>query len=697
MSGSLFDYTQYDPTMGGMGPAGNGSAGAAPPTTLATMWDWLKRRQSPLTGLQPGQQVPNGQGLAMNPDGSVGTPGGGFNGPIKPTDPTVQAPVTPPPPPPGMGPSEWPPQASADPYRNAPSPASVPASNPTGASVAQIEAAPAPPTPAQAARSAQDTSGSNYNTDVQAAKAPPAAASRPDDSTIEQPAWDRAQAVRVGLIKRGMDPETATAFAANALHESSADPNTGAGDAGASHGLFQWRDQRAADYQKIYGHSPDKAPLDEQLDYVMHELGGPESKAYQTIGAAQGVDGKAAAVSTAYLRPKDTDAEATRRAATALALSGTPGAASGLGRGTAVAGPGAPTNTGTNYTPAQQSQLSALGIDPSTFQLPFDYNQAVQPSMSEKLYRMAAALQGNAGQAAGLMAGDRQKMLEANNNQLATQRLMGTLAYQNAGLGIKQQTANNGTVRATTGIVNSQTAQDRLKVAQDALAARTDPAVAARLAQGHTAGAAASKDISSTLSTQAIQADNQGLADIDNAQKLIQEKPELMGPTLAARWARFAAETGLSGQAADLNALQKMTTDQRNQMLSALTNGHVGGIRSNAELQNISKAVADVGTSPAAAQFILDMQKSQIEARNAWRQEIQDRYQSDPESITGQRYDMTRAQFLNDYNKAHPLPEYNSPTASNSAGNKPGVNASGSTKGAATLRYNQATGQMEPM
>jgi hypothetical protein len=170
-----------------------------------------------------------------------------------------------------------------------------------------------------------------------------------------------------------------------------------------------------------------------------------------------------------------------------------------------------------------------------------------------------------------------------------------------------------------------------------------------------------------------------------------------MGPTLAARWARFAAETGLSGQAADLNALQKMTTDQRNQMLSALTNGHVGGIRSNAELQNISKAVADVGTSPAAAQFILDMQKSQIEARNAWRQEIQDRYQSDPESITGQRYDMTRAQFLNDYNKAHPLPEYNSPTASNSAGNKPGVNASGSTKGAATLRYNQATGQMEPM
>jgi hypothetical protein len=148
-----------------------------------------------------------------------------------------------------------------------------------------------------------------------------------------------------------------------------------------------------------------------------------------------------------------------------------------------------------------------------------------------------------------------------------------------------------------------------------------------------------------------------------------------MGPTLAARWARFAAETGLSGQAADLNALQKMTTDQRNQMLSALTNGHVGGIRSNAELQNISKAVADVGTSPAAAQFILDMQKSQIEARNAWRQEIQDRYQSDPDSITGQRYDMTRAQFLNDYNKAHPLPEYNSPTAQTQPGHKPGVNA----------------------
>jgi hypothetical protein len=137
---------------------------------------------------------------------------------------------------------------------------------------------------------------------------------------IEPEAVARANAVRDGLMKRGMDPETATAFAANALHESAANPGTGAGDAGASHGLFQWQGPRLAAYVAQNGHSPDGAGLDEQLDFVMHELGGSESSAMDRIAQAKGADGKAAAISQAYLRPKDVVPEMQRRSATALLL-----------------------------------------------------------------------------------------------------------------------------------------------------------------------------------------------------------------------------------------------------------------------------------------------------------------------------------------------------------------------------------------
>jgi hypothetical protein len=138
--------------------------------------------------------------------------------------------------------------------------------------------------------------------------------------TIEPDAQTRAMAVRDGFIKRGMDPDTATAFAANALHESAANPNTGPGDGGASQGLFMWNGPRNTAFQQIYGHTPQGAPLDEQLDFVMHELNGSESLARDRINQAQGVAGKAAQVSEAYLRPKDTAPEMQRRSATALQL-----------------------------------------------------------------------------------------------------------------------------------------------------------------------------------------------------------------------------------------------------------------------------------------------------------------------------------------------------------------------------------------
>jgi hypothetical protein len=139
-------------------------------------------------------------------------------------------------------------------------------------------------------------------------------------ATIEPAAFNNATAVRDGLIKRGIDPDTATALAANALHESVANPATGRGDNGNSAGLFQWAGPRLQAYTDAYGHSPDGSPLDEQLDNVVRELKGSEAPAAAKIAEAQGPAAKAAAVSQYYLRPKDTQAEMQRRSATALQL-----------------------------------------------------------------------------------------------------------------------------------------------------------------------------------------------------------------------------------------------------------------------------------------------------------------------------------------------------------------------------------------
>lgn len=130
----------------------------------------------------------------------------------------------------------------------------------------------------------------------------------------------RAHQVYQGLVARGMDPATAIGFAANAVQESRANPATGAGDMGASHGLMQWRDDRYNGFMNKFGNS---TKLDDHLDYIMHEVGGPEAKAWQAIQAAEATPAaKAGAVSQFYERPRDVDAEIARRGYIANALAG---------------------------------------------------------------------------------------------------------------------------------------------------------------------------------------------------------------------------------------------------------------------------------------------------------------------------------------------------------------------------------------
>lgn len=154
------------------------------------------------------------------------------------------------------------------------------------------------------------------------AVAPPAAGSG-HGAPLDPTTIDRAHQVYLGLVDRGMDPTTAIGFAANAVQESNANPATKAGDMGAAHGLMMWRDARLDNYVQQNGHTPEQGNLSEQLDYIMHEVGGPEAKAWQSIQAsAQDPAARAAAISQFYERPKDTAAEIARRGAIANQLAG---------------------------------------------------------------------------------------------------------------------------------------------------------------------------------------------------------------------------------------------------------------------------------------------------------------------------------------------------------------------------------------
>jgi hypothetical protein len=248
-------------------------------------------------------------------------------------------------------------------------------------------------------------------------------ANQPSGQTIEPEAVDRAKQIINGLTQRGLDQATATAFAANALHESAANPNTGPGDKGASHGLFQWRDDRAASLQKFAG-GVDNVPLDKQLDFVMQELHGSHAGAWASIQSAQGVAAKAAAISKYFEAPNDVNGEQARRSATALQLAqqiGLPGASQTAPATGGATAPAAGGYQGAQPQPAtggaQVQQVAATGEQPQAQPIPTT-TTTVQQKAPADLYPDESALtmqilrdtQGDPERRADLLSGMRQRM-----------------------------------------------------------------------------------------------------------------------------------------------------------------------------------------------------------------------------------------------------------------------------------------------
>lgn len=81
-----------------------------------------------------------------------------------------------------------------------------------------------------------------------------------------------------GLLSRGYNPAQAAALAGNIEQESSFNPTAWNGSSQAG-GLMQWRQDRLSgleSYANQTGRSP--ANIDTQLDYIVHEMQGPEAK-----------------------------------------------------------------------------------------------------------------------------------------------------------------------------------------------------------------------------------------------------------------------------------------------------------------------------------------------------------------------------------------------------------------------------------
>lgn len=125
---------------------------------------------------------------------------------------------------------------------------------------------------------------------------------------------------------RGMTPEQAAGWAANAEAESTGDfrkkQNAGRGP---GRGLFQWGSNvpkldRRRDFDRVFGHSLDQSTEQEQLDFRDWELAHTQRSAAREIEKAKSAGDVAAAITKHYEGPRDQHREAADRANIAEAI-----------------------------------------------------------------------------------------------------------------------------------------------------------------------------------------------------------------------------------------------------------------------------------------------------------------------------------------------------------------------------------------
>lgn len=198
--------------------------------------------------------------------------------------------------------------------------------------------------------------------------------------TPSAPVGDIAQRLRMGMIERGLPEHVADGFLMNFQDESGLNPGineqnpTVPGSRGGF-GLYQLTGPRRVAYEQFAqqrGVSP--ADPDAQLDFLMTELQGPESRAAQSIMAAPDAGTAAAAIARDFLRPAPEHLQ--RRVAEYTG---------GQGYTASTMGGGAPQGT----SPVMQALLQA-STDPWVAQ---EYGPVLQALMGQEQSRQQFAME----------------------------------------------------------------------------------------------------------------------------------------------------------------------------------------------------------------------------------------------------------------------------------------------------------------
>ena len=126
-------------------------------------------------------------------------------------------------------------------------------------------------------------------------------------------------------IARGMTPEQAAGWAANAEAESRSDYRARQEDGGPGRGLFQWgsdaaKFDRRLNFQRLFGHSIEQSTEEEQLAFRDWELGHTYKRAARKISEAKSVGNIAAAIVIHYEQPAKPERDAADRANIAEAI-----------------------------------------------------------------------------------------------------------------------------------------------------------------------------------------------------------------------------------------------------------------------------------------------------------------------------------------------------------------------------------------
>ncbi|MDR9839460.1 phage tail tip lysozyme [Herbaspirillum huttiense] len=198
------------------------------------------------------------------------------------------------------------------------------------------------------------------------------------------------------LVKKGWTKEQAAGIAANLWQESKFDPSA-VGDGGKAYGIAQWHPDRQAAFKRLFKKDIQGSTLEEQLMFLTYEMNqGNEQQAGDKVRAARTAAEAAAAVSRYYERPRDTEAEASKRAAAAMQIDSAYGARNAAATGAMPAGaaasassaaPAPTTNTSTSETHIGQVTVNTKATDA----------QGIARDLATEMQRYSMASQANTG------------------------------------------------------------------------------------------------------------------------------------------------------------------------------------------------------------------------------------------------------------------------------------------------------------